>query len=388
MPLPNISNFILGTRQPLDFVGPAIDAWRTVSAEARATRAQNLAEVEAGRDAGQQAYDNQVDAVKLQDSLLNSATNREATMGHLEVRQLEHAAKMEQMKWERQNLLPMKLQQHQMDMTMKGLQIGAMGTQMQAERAMLGQFSSEFQDAQEAIASIAQGKPDGMTDTDYDKQVKNVNALLGNMTETWGQTGSPAIVQQMASLQAVYNKIPRTRYLKSQPNGLMTDDELARASQEKNNLFNSLMPFSSDEEARAYKAANAGRLESMMGLPSDQYTTVVKAEAERYQKEKNSMDSPATGVKLTDQQFRNIQRYNAAVSSGVPAITEYANDQPYSVPLESYRATLLGSGVPESMLTTRSQFDINGDGVISSEMGETQPVPGQQQSATFDPFAN
>lgn len=52
MGLPDISGYLASTRQPLDLVGPAIQAFQAISSEMRATRAQNLAEEESARDLG------------------------------------------------------------------------------------------------------------------------------------------------------------------------------------------------------------------------------------------------------------------------------------------------------------------------------------------------
>lgn len=317
MALPNISNFILGTRQPLDFVGPAIDAWRTVSAEARATRAQNLAEVEAGRDAGQQAYDNQVDAVKLQDSLLNSATNREATMGHLEVRQLEHAAKMEQMKWERQNLLPLKMQSYQQDIMLKGLDIEATRMAMGADRAMLGQFQSEMQDVQSAIQGIAQGPQEGQEADGYYDSIRQTHALMENMEQTWGKTGNPAIQQQVGAMRSVMEKVPGYRYLQAQPDGLLTPEKRDQISREKDDTVSAYMPFSSDAEAAAYMQSNSARIAAMKKLPMDQFREAVQREAERYQKEKNELGTtkPQESIfdRVTADERELLMLRNAAV---------------------------------------------------------------------------
>lgn len=394
MALPNISNFILGTRQPLDFVGPAIDAWRTVSAEARATRAQNLAEVEAGRDAGQQAYDNQVDAVKLQDSLLNSATNREATMGHLEVRQLEHAAKMEQMKWERQNLLPLKMQSYQQDIMLKGLDIEATRMAMGADRAMLGQFQSEMQDAQSAIQGIAQGPQEGQEAEGYYDNIRQTHALLENMEQTWGKSGNPAIQQQIGAMRSVMEKVPGYRYLQAQPDGLLTPEKRDQISREKDDTVSAYMPFSSDAEAAAYMQSNSSRLAAMKKLPMDQFREAVQKEATRYQKEKDSLGGPAIKPPtITGQEAEALVRYRTAINSNAGTVDLFGDGGLMGeggLPLDQARDVLRSMGVPDESIPAYPTPAGQTPSYFPRAAGGTRrDVPGMGGgSTTFDPFAN
>ena len=122
MAIQSIQNYLLGTREPIDYVGKALDAFATVNSQLLQTRQQNLAEQKDARQAGDQRREGMQDVQNHQQDMVDRQFSRELALEDQEMQRTRlgmEMAKMgmqqEQQRWEMENLMPLKMQALQAD---------------------------------------------------------------------------------------------------------------------------------------------------------------------------------------------------------------------------------------------------------------------------------
>lgn len=95
MPLPNITSFILGTRQPMNYTGPALDAYLAVSREMRARQQQMMSDLKQGQDQMLAGQENARRGEAHQQNMIDAQVNRS-------IRLEDQSFQREQMEWQRE----------------------------------------------------------------------------------------------------------------------------------------------------------------------------------------------------------------------------------------------------------------------------------------------
>lgn len=194
MPLPSVQGYLLGTRQPLDYVGLALDAFSQVSGELRATRAQNLAEQRDARDAGQSVkrgiqgdrlFEEQLTDIGIdrEDRLID----RSLRLEDQEMQRQEFLMRMEEAQFERDTLRPLQIEGQRL--LNQGRQLDALEQRraIQGERLRLEQFNRGI----ESVSAI--GNPETPLPQQF-SSVQRFNRVVSGAevdTETGETLGGP-----------------------------------------------------------------------------------------------------------------------------------------------------------------------------------------------------
>jgi hypothetical protein len=137
MALPDIAGYLASTRQPLDLVGPAIQAFQAVSSEMRATRAQNLAEEESARDLGKGIKEGMQKDRMFEENLIDTYQMRDLRSKEMQMEMARFAMDMREQEFHYQNLLPLEVQSRQLGLAMQSQEYQARGEEMRMHQHML-----------------------------------------------------------------------------------------------------------------------------------------------------------------------------------------------------------------------------------------------------------
>lgn len=138
MPLPSISNYAIATRQPIDLVGPAIDAFRVVNSELLKTRAQNLAEQKDARQAGRERKEGLQDDRMFEENIIDRRLNRDLAIEDQAMEREAHGMDMAMAQFELDNLMPLQMQQQQMQLALRQQEFNAAQDSMDSQARLMG----------------------------------------------------------------------------------------------------------------------------------------------------------------------------------------------------------------------------------------------------------
>lgn len=392
--LPSVQGYLLGTRQPIDFAGKALDAFTQVSAELRATRAQNLAESKEARAAGQQAFEQPMQAAEFQDDMMTSALDRELAIKDQQMQEADFAFRMQRAQWEQENLMPLKIQAEQARIQNYQSQAAERSYTLQSEMDMRRQFGQEADDLNRSLQLVSQGPQEGQDAEQYYESVRKTNALLSNLKQTWGSTGDPAVKGFLSAAEGRLSKAPGYRYLSARDD-LKTAEERDAIASQRGIAIDAMIPFRSDADRNQWREQNQGRIDSWMRLDDSMFGKVIGQEATRVQNDSRYWPEPGdpeprrnlfTELNQSDREL--LAKRNAAVRNpDSRGEVEYGGTY---IPIDTADQILRGLGFNDTHLLPprREATDTGNSGIprgVETPSGiRAQPMDGEAE--TFDPF--
>lgn len=362
MPLPSVQGYLLGTREPLDYVGKAIDAFTQVSAEFRATRAQNLAEQKDARQAGQEMKQGLQDDRMFQEDLIDKDLNRRLAIDDQAIQREKLGLEIQQFEMERDYIAPLKqdLLQAQIESNQALAESRRFG--VESKRTLQNQFRNEANEFNRELSTLESGPqidPEGRGPTQesvdqyYDK-VRNINRKLGEMKPTWGD--DPAAKQFLGAAEARLSRIPAFRYLQANDD-LKTPEERTAIQGHRQTMMDSMLPFASDSDRARWMQSNQTRIGSWMKLPNEAFTTVLKNEASRlsenpdYNPAKQAIAPTRNVFQSATQSDRDLLlKRNTAALSGKTGIRLIDDTDAPETPLSAIDMILRGIGFNDTQL--------------------------------------
>lgn len=354
--LPSVTGYLLGTRQPIDYAGKAIDAFTQVSAELRATRAQNLAESQEARQAGQQAFERPMQAAGFQDDMMTSALNRELAVKDQQMQEADFAFRMKQAQWEQQNLMPLKIQAERARIQNYQSQAAERSYTLQSEMDLRRQFGQEADDLNRSLQLVAQGPQEGQEADAYYESIRKTTGLLNNLKTTWGNVGDPAVKGFLSAAEGRLSKIPGYRYLSARGD-LKTFEEREAIGMQRQTAFDAKMPFRSDADRNLWMGENAQRWENAKSLPDESFTQWLKDESTRVGGDRRfnpEPGDPERQFRPTAQQSEAIYKLHAAFNQGKDKVNIFGDgdlaDEKNEIPIDQAMGLLRNMGIPDNLL--------------------------------------
>lgn len=365
MLLPSVQGYLLDTREPLDYVGKAIDAFTQVSAEFRATRAQNLAEQKDARQAGQEMKQGLQDDRMFQENLIDRGMAREdrlidraMALEDQEMQRQKFGLELEGMQFEREQLRPLELEYRRSQIDSQRSLAESRRYAIESEQTLREQFGQEANELHRSLSTLESGPqvdPTGKGPTQeavggYYDSVRNTNRLLGNLKSTWGS--DPAAKQFLGAAEARLSRLPAFRFLQANDD-LKTPEERAAIQGQRQTIIDSMLPFASDADRSRWMQTNQNRIGSWMKLPNEAFNSVLKNEAGRLS-EDPSYNPAKRGISPTRDVFRDstqadrdlLLRRNAAALAGKTEI-DVDGDQ---LPVRAVDSILRGIGFNDTQL--------------------------------------
>ena len=254
MALPDIAGYLASTRQPIDFVGPAIQAFQSISSEMRATRAQNLAEEESARDLGKGIKEGMQKDRMFQEELIDMSQERMIRDQDQQMKMMRFGMDMREKEFRHQNLLPLEVQSRQLGIARDQQMFDAKAMEMQTEQYLrtvgvenLGRagalIGGSLPVPEEAIDVAA-----GETAESPQARIRAAANQLGLLEPLIKSSGDKGLAAQHQNLQRVIQSDPMYRSLAAS-DGLLLPAEKAERGNRRIELFQSMLPF--DDEASA-----------------------------------------------------------------------------------------------------------------------------------------
>lgn len=143
MPLPNITSYILGTRQPMDYTSSALDAYLAVSRETRARQQQMMSDLAQSQDQMQSGQENVRRGQAHEQNMIDAQVNRA-------IRLEDQSFQREQMGWDRE-MHPLQMERAQLGLEAARFDLNVarpLGVEMDRLRLRTGQFELKAAAAQ------------------------------------------------------------------------------------------------------------------------------------------------------------------------------------------------------------------------------------------------
>lgn len=279
MALPDIAGYLASTRQPLDLVGPAIQAFQAVSSEMRATRAQNLAEEESARDLGKGIKEGMQKDRMFEENLIDTYQMRDLRSKEMEMEMARFAMDMREQEFHYQNLLPLEVQSRQLGLAMQSQEYQARGDELRMHQHMLnlgtanlGQFDSLVGGKAEIPEiAIAPGE-----DTASNKpRIRAAYHMLNQLDTGIGAVSkNPALKMQIAMRRQMLEADPDFQEM-MQNDELMLPGDRDNRSNQRNTILRSMLP-GDDNWKNSFVDANKGTIASIQNLPDAQWEMATK----------------------------------------------------------------------------------------------------------------
>lgn len=279
MGLPDIAGYLASTRQPLDLVGPAIQAFQAVSAEMRATRAQNLAEEESARDLGKGIKEGMQKDRMFQEELIDMHQMRGMRDQEMQMEMARFAMDMREQEFHYRNLLPLEVQSRQLGLAMQSQEYQARGEELRMHQHMLnlgtanlGQFDSLVGGKAEIPEiAIAPGE-----DTASNKpRIRAAYHMLNQLDTGIGAVSkNPALKMQLAMRRQMLEADPDFQEMMQNDELMLPRDRDNRANQ-RNTILRSMLP-GDDNWKNQFIDSNKGTIASIQNLPDAQWEMVTK----------------------------------------------------------------------------------------------------------------
>lgn len=279
MGLPDIASYLASTRQPLDLVGPAIQAFQSVSSEMRATRSQNLAEEESARDLGKGIKEGMQKDRLFEENLIDLHQKRGIRDQEMEMQVARFAMDMREQEFHYQNLLPLEVQTRQLGLAMQSQEYQARGEELRMHAQMLnlgaanlGEFDSLVGGKKEVPeVAIAPGEDVSSTKP----RIRAAYHMLNQLDSGIGAVSkNPALKMQIAMRRQMLEADPDFQEMMQNDELMLTKDRDNRSNQ-RHTILRSMLP-GDDTWKNGFIDANKGTILGIQNLPEAQWEMVTK----------------------------------------------------------------------------------------------------------------
>jgi len=301
MALPDIAGYLASTRQPLDLVGPAIQAFQAVSSEMRATRAQNLAEEESARDLGKGIKEGMQKDKMFQEDLIDMHQMRGLREQDQQMEMMRFGMDMRQQEFEYQNLLPLEVQSRQLGLARQQQVYDATAMEMQTEQYLrnvgvenLGRvgalMSGGIPVPEEAIDTRA-----GETAESPQARVRAASRQLDMIEPLLKSTGDRGLAVQYQNHRRILESDPDYQSLRAR-DGLLLPAERTERRERRITAFKAMLPWD-DAGTVGFIERNYDSVTAMADMPDAEFGMISKRlldRAESEHKDQIAMQSPAS----------------------------------------------------------------------------------------------
>lgn len=280
MALPDIAGYLASTRQPLDLVGPAIQAFQAVSSEMRATRAQNLAEEESAREGGRDIKESMQQDRMFQEDITDKHQLRGFREQDQEMEMLRFGMDMRQKEFEYQNLLPLEVQSRQLGLARQQQIYDATAMEMQTEQHLrnvgvenLGRvgalMSGGLPIPEEAIDTTA-----GETAESPQARVRAASRQLDMIEPLLKSTGDRGLAVQYQNHRRILESDPDYQKLKAN-DGLILPAEKTERRDRRLTAFKAMLPWD-DAGTVGFIESNYDSVTAMLDMPDSEFGMISK----------------------------------------------------------------------------------------------------------------
>lgn len=392
MGLPDIAGYLAATRQPLDLVGPAIQAFQAVSSEMRATRAQNLAEEESARDLGKGIKEGMQQDRMFEEEIIDRRQMRSLRDQEMNMDMMRLGMDLEEHQFQMQNLMPLEVQSRQLGIARQQQLFDATAMEMQTEQYLRtvgvenlnrvgALMSGGLPVPEEAIDTAA-----GETAESPEARVRAASRQLDILEPLLKSTRDPGLAVQYQNHRRILESDPGYHALKAR-DGLLLPTERSERRDRRLTAFKAMLPWD-DAGTAGFIERNNESVMAMLDMPDAEFGMVSKrlldraefehkdqvsrlnpaAPREDYVGQRNRFDEIAKakadvaaaravfdskqaskstfGIQEAEGQLRSAEaRYNALVEAyggmvpGIPAPAPGASTQSGGSPYDSYFKT-------------------------------------------------
>ena len=299
MALPDIAGYLASTRQPIDFVGPAIEAFQSISSEMRATRAQNLAEEESARDLGKGIKEGMQKDRMFQEELIDRSQERTIRDQDQQMKMMRFGMDMREQEFRHQNLLPLEVQSRQLGIARDQQMFDAKAMEMQTEQYLrtvgvenLGRagalIGGSLPVPEEAIDVAA-----GETAESPQARIRAAANQLGLLEPLIKSSGDRGLAAQHQNLQRVLQSDPMYRSMAAS-DGLILPAEKSERGNRRVELFQSMLPFD-DEGSAGFIERNFKSVLTMKNGTDKEFDAISRRLLDRADTEyRDSQQNPTT----------------------------------------------------------------------------------------------
>ena len=299
MALPDIAGYLASTRQPIDFVGPAIQAFQSISSEMRATRAQNLAEEESARDLGKGIKEGMQKDRMFQEELIDRSQERTIRDQDQQMKMMRFGMDMREQEFRHQNLLPLEVQSRQLGIARDQQMFDAKAMEMQTEQYLrtvgvenLGRagalIGGSLPVPEEAIDVAA-----GETAESPQARIRAAANQLGLLEPLIKSSGDKGLAAQHQNLQRVLQSDPMYRSMAAS-DGLILPAEKSERGNRRVELFQSMLPFD-DEGSAGFIERNFKSVLTMKNGTDKEFDAISRRLLDRADTEyRDSQQNPTT----------------------------------------------------------------------------------------------
>lgn len=317
MALPDIAGYLASTRQPLDLVGPAIQAFQAVSSEMRATRAQNLAEEESARDLGKGIKEGMQQDRMFEEDIIDRRQMRGIREQDQMMQMLRLGMDMEEHQFQMQNLMPLEIQSRQLGIARQQQIFDATAQEMQTEQYLRsvgvenlsrigGLMSGQLPVPEEAIDAAA-----GETADSSSARVRAAAKQLTMLEPLLKSINDPGLNVQYHNQRRVLEADPEYNALKTR-GGLLLPAERGERSGRRLSSLMARLPFD-DEGNSNFFSRHRERIYSSLDMPDEEWDAVSKRMIQIADMEYREASGRATGWRGDYVGERN--RYDDIVSA-------------------------------------------------------------------------
>jgi hypothetical protein len=295
MALPDIAGYLASTRQPLDLVGPAIQAFQAVSAEMRATRAQNLAEEESARDLGKGIKEGMQKDRMFQENLIDMHQMRGMREQDMQMQMARFAMDMREEEFKYQNLLPLEVQSRQLGLARQQQMFDATAMEMQTEQ-YLRTVGVENLNRVGALMGGGLPVPEEAIDANAGETAESPQARiraaanqLGMLEPLIKSTGDPGLAVQYQNHRRILESDPDYQSLRAK-DGLLLPAEKSARRDRRLTTFKAMLPWD-DAGTAGFIERNWDSVQSMLEMPEAESGMISKRLLDRAEFEhKDQMD--------------------------------------------------------------------------------------------------
>jgi hypothetical protein len=280
MALPDIAGYLASIRQPLDLVGPAIQAFQAVSSEMRATRAQNLAEEESARDLGKGIKEGMQDDRMFQENLIDTYQMRGLRDQEMQMEMARFAMDMKQQEFEYQNLLPLEVQSRQLGLARQQQVYDATAMEMQTEQYLR---TVGVENLNRVGALMGGGLPvpeeaidvnAGETAESPQARIRAASRQLDMIEPLLKSTGDPGLAVQYQNHRRILESDPDYQNLRAK-DGLLLPAEKSARRDRRLTTFKAMLPWD-DAGTAGFIERNWDSVTAMLEMPDTEFGMIWK----------------------------------------------------------------------------------------------------------------
>lgn len=305
MGLPDIAGYLASTRQPLDLVGPAIQAFTAVSSEMRATRAQNLAEEESARDLGKGIKEGMQQDRMFEEEIIDLRQMRGLREQDQQMEMMRFAMDMREREFEYQNLLPLEVQSRQLGLARQQQIYNATAMEMQTEEHLrnigvenLNRISS-LMSGQAPIPEEAIDAAAGETAESPEARARAAARSLEMIEPLIKTSGDKGLAVQYQNHRRILEADPDFQALRAR-DGLLLPSERATRRDRRLSAFKAMLPWD-DAGTASFIERNNESVATMLDMPDSEFGMISKRlldRAEGEYKEQSSQLAPGESLSL------------------------------------------------------------------------------------------